>query len=590
MSGKTDCFLIHLDSFYNLEGGQVNLGILYIGAALKEKGFSVKVMSTADLFYLSNRHLMMIFRQYSPRLVGFYTMSDTIFQTAHLARHIRQWLPGAKFVAGGPLASAVGAGLLRYFPFDYIFKGEGERVMPELLSRIKKGETAMADIPGLIINNGDSVTQGPPPQPIMDLDSLPNPDRDLVDRTLRLNISAGRGCPNACTFCFQAVHGKGYRFRSAANVASEIIENLEKYNYRAFDIIDDTFVADASRAFEFCRIMKEYREKSKRDYAWYCEARVDTLAIHPDLLNAMIDAGLIRLQVGIESGDPMTLKRYGKRLDLAKLEELCANVEKLGVNSIFGNFIIGGPYETKETLARSLDLAIRLHRTAPGLFESTSGFLVPFPETPLSKFPERFGISYDDSEFLTSLTLDECLCETKDMTRADIRRARYEFTEKLNSEMLKLIPKMPRDRILRHYHWMRRYGTQTRWLTIFRALPAIDAYFKYYDSPKFGTLDKMPMDRLNTWTPLRTIGPLQYDKRNWEDFRLTMSWKDLKLTDPVEKEIYALSAGKLNMQELCEALCQRLNLAESPAEAFSNKIIPVMKKLEKHFQVIFHES
>ena len=584
-----DVVLLHVDSYYNLTHSQPNLGVLYIATLLKEQGFRVKVLAPKDLFALTRQDLQALFSQARPRLVGFYTMSDTIFQVATLAGRIARWLPGVRLVAGGPLASALGPDLDRYYPFDFVVKGEGEYAMLDLARVLCRGEGDPATIPGLYLRHQGKLVEALPPRLVQDLDSLPDPDRDLVDNPLRFHVATGRGCPYACTFCFQAVHGRGYRYRSARHVADEVIRNLEAHNHRAFDIIDDTFVANPRRVLEFCEILRDYRSRTGRDFVWYCEARVDILNLRPELLQAMKEVGLVRLQIGIESGDPGTLQHYEKRLKLGQLEDLCQRILDIDGISMYGNFIMGGPFENRQTWANSLKLARRLLRRAPGLFETTASYLTAFPETPLAGEPERFGVKIKDRDFLTSLTLDECYLETDYLSRPEIRRMRQEFMAALGREMRALVPRIPRQRILQHFRWASRYGTVTRWYRhVFQELGALREYFTFYDHPKFRALEEIPPEELLEWTPLRTVGPLQYDPANFEDFLLRGSHRPLRLVDPVEKEVYALSVGKLTLGRLVEVLKERTGLPGDPSALLENRVLPTLRKLEEHHQVIFH--
>ncbi len=587
---KLDVMLIHQESFYILDGYQVNLGVLSLATVLKQQNYSVRILSNIDLFLLRNIQLQYIFMGYKPAVVGFYTMTDNIHHVVKLAKRIKIWSPKSALVAGGPLASALGSTLGKSFPFDYILKGEGEYSMPQLADYIIHHKGSPDAVPGLIYREGNTYREGAPSQFITDLDALPDPDRDLVPRTLRLNISSGRGCPNSCTFCFQAVHGKGYRFRSADRVFQEISSNIDKCGYKAFDIIDDTFVAEPERVMRFCDLLREYRQRTKRDFIWYCEARVDTLSQHPELLKAMKETGLIRLQVGIESGDHETLRRYGKRLDLAKLRDLCQLVNEIDGISIFGNFIIGGPYETEASLAKSHQLVKDLLYAAPGLFEANSGFLAPYPETPIGRRPDLFGLTVEDDEYLTSVTPDDCYCRTPELSRPELRRHRFEFLQDMVTTMIKMLPTISKKRLLQHFHWMKLYNTQTRWLnTVMQPLPAVGMYFRYYDNSKFSELDKIPPRELGDWTPLRTLMSLQYDHSDWDSFLLSGSYEDMSLKDPLEKDIYALSVGKLNIREIMQELRRRHNLTMNDGELWKKHVKPMFKRLEEHFQVIFHE-
>lgn len=83
----------------------------------------------------------------------------------------------------------------------------------------------------------------------------------------------------------------------------------------------------------------------------------------------MIDSGLGRLQIGIESGNEKILNCYNKSLSLDDIRETVQVCFEEGLLSLVGNFIIGGPFETLETLDKSLAFAkgtfgacARLHR------------------------------------------------------------------------------------------------------------------------------------------------------------------------------------------------------------------------------------
>lgn len=588
--GTLDVMLIHQEGFYVIDGYKVNLGILSLGASLQKQGFSVRVMSNTDLYLLSNEQQKTIFRALKPAIVGFYTMTDTIQHVVRLAKRLRSWSPASKIVAGGPLASAIGDKIASYFPFDYIVKGEGEYSLPQLTAYITQNKGALDGIPGLIWRDKGQYHAGAPAQLITDLDALPDPERGLVTTPTRLHISAGRGCPNSCTFCFQSVHGQGYRFRSAERVFQEIATNIDRFGYRAFDIIDDTFIAEPDRVVKFCELLKEYRQRTGKDFIWYCEARVDTLSERPELIKLMKDTGLIRLQVGIESGDTETLRRYGKRLNLQSLRELCQQVNELDGISVFGNFIIGGPQESEATLAKSLDLVKELLHLAPGLFEANTGFLAPYPATPIGKRPDLFGLTVEDDTYLTSVTPEDCYCSTPFLSRPQLRRLRHEFIAAMLSEMRSMLPTIPRRRLLQHYHWLKLYGTQTRWLsTTLQPLPAVHEYLKFFDNAKFAQLRDIPEAELMEWVPLRTICAIQYDPANWEDYRLSGSYEDMVITDPVEKDVYALSVGKLSLGELLQELRQRHRLDQDDSTLWHEVVKPMFQRLEDHFQVIFHE-
>jgi radical SAM superfamily enzyme YgiQ (UPF0313 family) len=73
----------------------------------------------------------------------------------------------------------------------------------------------------------------------------------------------------------------------------------------------------------------------------------------------MADAGARLLIVGFESGDATILKNIKKGATLEMARSFAKNCRKLGI-LIHGDFIIGLPGETKETIQRTIDFAREL--------------------------------------------------------------------------------------------------------------------------------------------------------------------------------------------------------------------------------------
>ena len=91
-------------------------------------------------------------------------------------------------------------------------------------------------------------------------------------------------------------------------------------------------------------------------FRWSCTARVNS---DYETLKAMADAGARLLIVGFESGDPQILKNIKKGATVEQAREFTKNCKKVGIR-IHGDFIIGLPGETRETIKRTLDFAREL--------------------------------------------------------------------------------------------------------------------------------------------------------------------------------------------------------------------------------------
>src|SRR6202030_1062295 len=90
--------------------------------------------------------------------------------------------------------------------------------------------------------------------------------------------------------------------------------------------------------------------------AWSCTSRVTT---DYDTLKAMKDGGCRLLIVGFESGDPQILKNIKKGATIEMGRTFVQNCKKVGIR-VHGDFIIGLPGETKETIEKTIDYAKEL--------------------------------------------------------------------------------------------------------------------------------------------------------------------------------------------------------------------------------------
>jgi hopanoid biosynthesis associated radical SAM protein HpnJ len=166
-------------------------------------------------------------------------------------------------------------------------------------------------------------------------------------------LYTSRGCPALCTFCLwpQTLSGHAWRVRSAENVAQEMRHALKIFpQVKEFFFDDDTFNIRKERVLELCAKLKPL------GFRWSCTARV-----HSDYetLKAMAEAGARLLIVGFESGDPQILKNIKKGASVEMARKFVKNCKELGI-AVHGDYIIGLPGETKESIQRTIAFAKEL--------------------------------------------------------------------------------------------------------------------------------------------------------------------------------------------------------------------------------------
>jgi hopanoid biosynthesis associated radical SAM protein HpnJ len=295
-------------------------------------------------------------------MVVMYTSTPTLKIDTETARRIKAQKPATVTILTGPHVSILPEETLKFATgaVDIVCRGEFDYAIKELADGASwesvAGISFLRD--GAIRHNAD--------RPILtDLDSLPFvsqiyqrdlPVNDYIIPHIRhpyVSIYTSRGCPALCTFCLwpQTYSGRSMRMRSPENVYEEvkwIKENLPQVRDISFD--DDTFSADRKHA-------RAVAEKiAPLGVSWVINARANC---DYETLKIMRGAGLHHVIVGYESGDEQILKNIKKGVTRPQAEEFTRNCKKLGI-TIHGAFIMGLPGETRETIRKTIDYAIKL--------------------------------------------------------------------------------------------------------------------------------------------------------------------------------------------------------------------------------------
>ena len=165
-----------------------------------------------------------------------------------------------------------------------------------------------------------------------------------------VSLYSTRGCPAQCTFCLwpQTLSGHAWRKRSTDDVAAEMAHAKQLFpEVKEFFFDDDTFNIQKARTIELCAKLKPL------GLTWSCTSRVTT---DRDTLKAMREAGCRLLIVGYESGDPQILKNIKKGATVERARDFTRDCHELGL-TIHGDFILGLPGETKDSIRNTINFA-----------------------------------------------------------------------------------------------------------------------------------------------------------------------------------------------------------------------------------------
>src|SRR3989440_3188644 len=234
-----------------------------------------------------------------------------------------------------------------------------------------------------VIPSGITVSEA-----INDLDSLPFPRWDLVteDRKSRLGIRwssrpvgggfpllASRGCPEFCTYCPHRILA-GYRARSIKNIVDEIERLCDQVREPYVIFRDPLFSEQRDRCLELC----DEVERRGLKFTFEAETRLDRLDI--ELLDRLHAAGFRAMSFGVESLDPATLKKAGRRpIPQEHQRQIIAHCRKLGIVTA-GFYVLGFLQDTWQSIAATIDYAIDLGSTF-----AQFKMLTPYPGTPMFK-------------------------------------------------------------------------------------------------------------------------------------------------------------------------------------------------------------
>ena len=378
------------------------LGLAYLAAVLEKNDHDVRIYDCS--LGITLPELAGQLQAYQPDVVGITSTTPAFPDARRTAEKVREILPRAVVVLGGAHVSAV-PGALEHDCFDVGVIAEGEETMLELVRQIEgNGLSDRDSIAGLAFKQDGKVVLTEPRGYIKDLDTIPPPARHLLPplsaysptpasyRKLPLAVlMTSRGCPYKCIFCDRKVFGNLTRGHSPERVVFEVEEALNRYGAREIRFFDDTFTFNKKRVLEICEL---FRKRDLR-FPWTCLTRVG--AVTKDLLRTMKEAGCWQVLYGLESGDPDVLRALKKGHTVEQNEQAVRWAQEVGLG-VRGDFIVGTPYDTKESLERTLQFA-------KGLKLDYAHFnkFVPFAGTELYEELVKQGYEWDVSDLPTIL-------------------------------------------------------------------------------------------------------------------------------------------------------------------------------------------
>ncbi len=345
------------------------LGLMYLGAVLREAGYSVEIFD-ATFDASPDAILARLEAGPRPRLAGVFAMNSFRDDAVAVIRHLKAH--GVPVLAGGPDPSIYDEEYLRAGA-EVVVRGEGEVAILEVLRAfgVVPGERrapsrpsaeALRAVPGLSFRGtGDVLERAPDRAASKTMDDLPSPAFDLVDLDryasewrrvhgyASMQFMTSRGCPFSCAWCARPIFGRKYRQYSAERAVDEIEHLVRRYGIDHLWIFDDTFVVRREWVEEFSEALVRRGVRVR----WECLARVDLT--DRALLEKMKAAGCERINFGFESGSQRVLDRMKKGITVEDARRVAKDMHELGI-SMGGYVLMGYPGEEWEDLEKTIEL------------------------------------------------------------------------------------------------------------------------------------------------------------------------------------------------------------------------------------------
>ncbi len=390
-------------------------GIMSMSAVLKQAGHDV-ALTVADI-----EDPIAFARQYQPDILGYSVMTGSQRGYFDLNLRIRQALNPERAAAGKPpVFSAFGGPHPTFFPemitepgVDGICIGEGEGAIVDLANALAaRNGSFKTDIPNWWFNIEGEIVKNPPRPLIHDLSALPHPDRALVyDKFPTLASSkikhflSSRGCPYACTYCFNHAYYQIYKRekrgqqRSVDDVIAEVKEVRARWPLEQVVFIDDLFII-------YNDWLEEFAEKWPKEVGlpFFANVRANLLVKDPHKVELLKKAGCATVSMGIEAAnDRIRVELLKRRMDRQEIIEAGRMVRAAGIHITATN-ILGLPTSTLED---DLD-TMRLN--AQARISYAYAFLFqPYPGTELGKFTQENDLLAFDLDDIGEVAWDHSI-------------------------------------------------------------------------------------------------------------------------------------------------------------------------------------
>ena len=218
---------------------------------------------------------------------------------------------------------------------------------------------------------------------------------------------------------------------------------------------------------------------------------------------------------------------------------------------IEGNIILGGPFESIETINESLDICKYLITKGRGIVELNTLCFSPLPNTDITNHPEKYGLHIHWEEVDSSiLAMSSVVTSSEFLTKEDIeaekRRIDKDIEEKYIYETLRLKP----NQVMNFWNKStNQFMIGSRWGAILNRYEHFNNYALSITFDNARSIEYSPYI-----FPIRTFEKIEYLNQNFTQYDIAFS--------NTEKQILKMCTGKYNILEIGSKMCVSLEKLE----------------------------
>ena len=410
--------------------------LLFLKYYLHDHAYEAKIIDCSHYDYNYKQILKIIKGKNSKPIIGITAYTRERFHAYRLIEKIKEAIPESLIVVGGRHFGFLAEETLTELSgVDIVVRGEGEITMKEICDMVSKGIT-IDSILGISYRKNGNIQHNAERPFENNLDLFRSFDLSDTEEAQKhtmvsnskvdakneyFSVMATRGCPNKCIYC--SLSATKVRFRSIESIIQEIEEKIFLTGMRNVSFLDSSLTINRSFVENLCNRIIE----KKLNIRINCYSRVN---IELDVLKLMKKAGLVSVEIGLETGSPKVLKSIRKNINIDQFRKFCKEAHGLGIK-IYVFCMMSLPDETIEDVDMTISLVEELAQYIYHVGMQTTRVL---PDTALYAMAKNRKLIASDFNWFKPYQFPD---ELKTLTKDPMYESIPLYIEHLNAEVIK---------------------------------------------------------------------------------------------------------------------------------------------------------